>query len=123
MTRSHEPETRKPTGQMNALTGLNQDFEDILVELARADAEFIIVGAYALAFHGAPRATGDIDIWVRPTKDNATKVHGALLAFGAPLASAGLTIEDLHHAGTRVPDWGRAPTYRYHHADQRRRLR
>lgn len=85
---------------MNALTGLNQDFEDVLVELARAGAEFIIVGAYALAFHGAPRATGDIDIWIRPTRDNAVKVHRALVAFGAPLASAGLTVEDLHHAGT-----------------------
>jgi hypothetical protein len=85
---------------MNVLSGLNQDFEDILVELARAGAEFIVVGAYALAFHGAPRTTGDIDIWIRPTRDNAFKVHRALIAFGAPLASAGLTVDDLHHAGT-----------------------
>jgi hypothetical protein len=85
---------------MNVLSGLNQDFEDILVELARAGAEFIVVGAYALAFHGAPRTTGDIDIWIRPTRDNALKVHRALIAFGAPLASAGLTVDDLHHAGT-----------------------
>ena len=44
------------------LEGLNDDFRDLLVELADAGVEFVIVGAFALAFHGAPRASGDIDI-------------------------------------------------------------
>jgi hypothetical protein len=44
------------------LDGLNDDFRDLLLELADARVEFVIVGAFALAFHGAPRASGDIDI-------------------------------------------------------------
>ena len=47
--------------------------------------EFIIVGAYALAAHGFPRATGDIDIWVRNSADNAHKILRALAKFGAPI--------------------------------------
>jgi hypothetical protein len=43
------------------------------------------VGAYALAFHGAPRFTGDLDILVRPTLDNATRLLAALEAFGFPV--------------------------------------
>jgi predicted nucleotidyltransferase len=46
--------------------------------------EFILVGAYALAAHGLPRATGDIDVWVRNTPDNARKILRALARFGAP---------------------------------------
>lgn len=63
---------------------LNPDFKDILLCLKNEEAEFIIVGAYALAAHGLPRATGDIDIWVRPGAENAQKVLRALSAFGAP---------------------------------------
>jgi hypothetical protein len=47
--------------------------------------EFIVVGAYALAAHGFPRATGDIDIWVKPDENNSKKVYKALARFGAPL--------------------------------------
>ena len=53
----------------------------------------MVVGAYALAAYGYPRATGDIDIWVRCTVENAEKVLQALKDFGAPLF--GLTLEDL----------------------------
>jgi hypothetical protein len=56
-------------------------------------AEFIIVGAYALAAHGFPRATGDIDIWVRNNSDNAQKVMRALVRFGAPVSN--LTEQDI----------------------------
>lgn len=45
----------------------------------------MVVGAHALAAHGVPRATGDIDIWVRPTDENAERVLRALAAFGAPI--------------------------------------
>jgi len=61
--------------------------------LAEAGAEFLIVGAHALAAHGVPRATGDLDIWVNTTSDNATRVMAALVAFGAPLLD--LTLADL----------------------------
>jgi len=72
---------------------MNPDFAEILSELTAAGAEFIVVGAFAVAAHGNPRATGDIDIWVRPTRENAERVLQALRAFGAPLF--GLSIEDL----------------------------
>jgi hypothetical protein len=76
---------------------LNQDFREMLSGLSAQQAEFLLVGAYALAGHGLPRATGDIDIWIRPTPDNAARVWRALAAFGAPLES--LTIEDLTTPG------------------------
>ena len=72
---------------------MNPDFVAILSELTNAGAEFIVVGAFAVAAHGNPRSTGDIDIWVRPTRENALRVLHALSAFGAPLF--GLTEYDL----------------------------
>jgi hypothetical protein len=64
---------------------LNRDFRDMLSCLKGAGVDFIIVGAYALAAHGFPRATGDIDIWVRNSPANAGKIMAALAEFGAPL--------------------------------------
>jgi len=63
---------------------VNPDFRDMLSALCDAGADFLVVGAYALAAHGFPRATGDLDIWVRPTPENALKVWQALRTFGAP---------------------------------------
>ena len=71
---------------------LNPDFRDMLSCLKDEEVEFLIVGAYALAAHGLPRATGDIDIWVRSTPDNAERVIRALKQFGAP--PSGLSAED-----------------------------
>jgi nucleotidyltransferase DUF2204 len=48
--------------------------------------DFIVIGAYALAAHGFPRATGDIDIWIRNSFENAQKVMRALIEFGAPVS-------------------------------------
>jgi hypothetical protein len=60
------------------------------VELLRcfedAEVEYLVVGAHALAAHGSPRYTGDLDVWVNPTPDNAVRVFRALATFGAPLA-------------------------------------
>lgn len=64
---------------------MNQDFRDLLRALLDHDVRFLVVGAYALAVHGHPRATGDIDVWVDATPDNAARVYRALQAFGAPL--------------------------------------
>lgn len=72
---------------------LNQDYKDILSCLKEEEVEFIVVGAFALAAHGLPRATGDIDIWIRNSKANAEKVIRSLVKFGAPVSA--LTIEDL----------------------------
>lgn len=71
---------------------LNPDFRDMLSCLKSAGVEFIVVGAYALAAHGRPRATGDIDIWVRNDQENARRVISALEEFGAPLSN--LSAED-----------------------------
>lgn len=53
---------------------LNEDFLDMLRALVEAEVEFLIVGAHALAVHGVPRATGDIDVFVRPSIENARRV-------------------------------------------------
>jgi len=65
----------------------------MLSALREAGAEFLVVGAHALAIHGRPRATGDLDLWVRPTPENAARVWRALADFGAPLDS--ITVADL----------------------------
>ena len=64
---------------------LNPGFAEMLSILSAERVEFLVVGAYALAAHGLPRATGDIDIWVHPSADNAVRVLRALRHFGAPL--------------------------------------
>jgi len=66
---------------------LPDDFRDLLIELADANSEFVVVGGHAVAFHGHPRATKDLDVLVRPTRENAARVYRALAAFGAPLAA------------------------------------
>ncbi len=65
---------------------LNEDYKEMLVSLLREKVEFILVGAYALAAHGFPRATGDMDIWVKPNFENSKKVYKALAKFGAPIS-------------------------------------
>ena len=65
---------------------MHQDFLDLLRAFIDGNARFLIVGAYALGVHGRPRATGDLDVWVDPTPENAAKVMAALEQFGAPTA-------------------------------------
>ncbi len=72
---------------------MNRHFAEMLSALSAEDAEFLVVGAYALAAHGYVRATGDLDIWIRPSRENAERVMRAIVRFGAPLQ--GLTIGDL----------------------------
>jgi hypothetical protein len=72
---------------------LNPDFHDMLSALCEEGAEFLVVGAYALAAHGYARATGDIDIRIRATPDNAERVWRSLKRFGVPLFD--LTRNDL----------------------------
>lgn len=80
--------------------GLNVDFLDLLEAFARARVEFLVVGAHALAAHGIPRATGDLDVWVRATPENAVRVVAGLEAFGAPLSAHGVTAADFERLGT-----------------------
>lgn len=71
-----------------------EDFRDLLRALAEQRVRFLVVGAHALAAHGVPRATGDLDIWVEADAENAAAVWSALAAFGAPLASLGIAERD-----------------------------
>jgi len=63
---------------------LNPDFKDMLHALKEANVDFLVVGAYAVAAHGHPRATGDLGIWIRADEETAPRVMIALAAFGAP---------------------------------------
>jgi hypothetical protein len=65
---------------------MNQDFVDLLRAFIDADVQFLVVGAYALAHHGRPRGTGDLDVWVDAEPENAERVMRALAEFGAPLS-------------------------------------
>ncbi len=73
---------------------LNPHFRDMLSAFIEGDVEFLIVGAYALSAHGLPRATGDLDFWIRRTSANAERVLRALRRFGAPVAE--ITAADLN---------------------------
>jgi hypothetical protein len=72
---------------------LNPDYRDMLCMLNDEGAEYLVVGAHALAAHGYPRATGDMDLWIRCSEENAQRVWRALRRFGAPFQ--GLTVTDL----------------------------
>jgi hypothetical protein len=64
---------------------LPDDFRDLLIELHDAGAEFVVLGGHAVAYHGHPRATKDMDVLVRANHENAGRLYRALAAFGAPL--------------------------------------
>jgi len=69
---------------------LPEDFGDFLVELVDAGADFVLIGGWAMAALGRPRATLDMDVLVRPTDENSKRVHAALVAFGAPVPTHGV---------------------------------
>jgi len=68
------------------------DFIDFIELLNKHQVEYLVVGAHALAFHGRPRHTGDLDIWIRPSLENASKLVKTINDFG--FGSLGLTVED-----------------------------
>lgn len=70
------------------------DFHDLLAAFVANQVRFLVVGAHALAAHGVPRVTGDLDILVDPTPSNAALVWQALTAFGAPLESLSISRSD-----------------------------
>jgi len=72
---------------------LNEDYKEMLQLLIGEKVKFLLVGAYAMAAHGYPRATMDIDLWVMPSPENAVAVLKAIKSFGAPLHN--LTVDDL----------------------------
>jgi hypothetical protein len=75
------------------------DFIDFVACLRAEGCAFLIVGAHALAAHGVARATGDLDVLIRPDASNAVKVFKALARFGAPVAAHGIGPEDFAKTG------------------------
>ncbi|RPH95021.1 MAG: hypothetical protein EHM72_15225 [Calditrichaeota bacterium] len=71
---------------------INQDFKEFLQFLSENKVRYLVVGGYAVAFHGHPRYTKDIDIWVEPEKENIINLLQALTDFG--FASLELKIDD-----------------------------
>ena len=80
---------------------IQQDFRDLLKLFNETKVEYIVVGGYALAFHGAPRYTGDIDLWIRISDENAIKIIEALHKFG--FGVLGITKEDLNKKDQIIP--------------------
>lgn len=78
---------------------LNEDFRDLLAALEQAGARYLVVGAHALAVHGVPRATGDLDVWVQPEAGNAERVFQALIRFGAPVEAMKVKTDDFAQLG------------------------
>ena len=76
---------------------MNRHFVEMLSALSDAGADYLIIGAHALAVHGYARGTRDLDIWVRPTPQNAARVWRALIDFGAPLER--FSVDDLSTPG------------------------
>ncbi len=76
---------------------LAQDFEDFVKLLNQHAVEYMVVGGYALAFHGKPRHTGDLDIWINISEDNALKLLSVIRDFG--FASMGFEKEDFLRPG------------------------
>ena len=71
---------------------LSQDFKEFVQLLNAHKVQYLIVGGYAVAFHGFPRTTGDIDFWVKPFDENAERLMQALIDFG--FGSVDLSKED-----------------------------
>jgi len=76
---------------------LEKDFEDFVVLLNKYHVDYMIVGGYALAFHGKPRHTGDLDIWIDISSDNADKMLLVIAEFG--MGSLGIEKEDFLRRG------------------------
>lgn len=77
---------------------LNNDYKEMLLCLKQEGVRFLLVGAYALGAHGYPRSTGDIDIWIEPSKENSANLIHALKKFGAPVT--GLSEKDFQKKNT-----------------------
>jgi hypothetical protein len=71
---------------------VQKDFKEFLALLNAHEVDFMVVGGYALAFHGAPRYTGDIDVFIKPDSNNAQRILKVLEVFG--FSSLELSIDD-----------------------------
>lgn len=81
---------------------MTDDWLDLLAALVAGGVRFLVVGAHALAVHGVPRGTQDLDVWIDPAPENAARAWSALATFGAPLGALGVSPEDLQRPGTVI---------------------
>ena len=78
----------------------SQDFSEFVELLNKHNAEYLIVGGYAVGLHGHPRYTGDLDIWLNPTEENAIKILKCVNEFG--FSSFNLKVEDFTKEGNII---------------------
>jgi len=83
-------------------------FRDLCALLSEEKIDYLIVGSYAVAFHGAPRATGDLDILTRPEHEHVVRLLSAIERFGFP--TVGVTPEYLLSYG-KILQLGRVPVH------------
>jgi hypothetical protein len=88
------------------MAGATKDFEELLGAFLRRDVRFVIVGAHALAYHAKPRYTKDLDLFVEPSSENASKIVGALEEFG--FGGLGIGLSDFDRPG-RILQMGAPP--------------
>ncbi len=81
---------------------MSDDWADVLGALVASGARFLVVGAHAMAVHGVPRGTQDLDVWIDPGSENAERVWRGLGAFGAPLEELGISRGDLSRSDTVI---------------------
>lgn len=86
---------------------MHPDFRDILLALNAQNAKYLIVGGYAVGVHSEPRATKDLDLWIKTDSENSELVYKALIAYGAPLA--GVTPADFNERAKTGFQIGVAP--------------
>jgi hypothetical protein len=79
---------------------LAKDFKEFVELLIKHNAEYLIIGGYAVGVYGYPRYTGDLDIWLNPTKENAEKIIQAVKEFG--FGSFKLTVDDFTKNGNII---------------------
>jgi hypothetical protein len=80
---------------------MNSDFKDLLRILNEEKVEYLVAGGYAVIFHSQPRYTKDLDVWIRPSKENASKLMRVFKRFGIPMIG-GLSEDDFTIVGTQL---------------------
>ena len=79
---------------------LDKDFREFIALLNANDVRYLVVGGYAVGFHGYPRYTKDLDVWIEATGENVERLTRALVEFG--FGEAGLSVDDFTAEGEVV---------------------
>lgn len=86
---------------------LNQDFVDFIEALNDANVKYLMVGGYAVIYHGYNRTTGDLDLWIEPSEENYILLKNAFLNFGMPVFD--MTLENFLSKNYDVFTFGKPP--------------